>query len=1516
MSSNFKMGQPVNASVIKKIKALQSAFGDTGDNSARQNYIDLQQSTPWIRMQSGVNLTEGKAKLYGASAGYDLAKKNILFGANFRNDSGKYTPDNYSFSKLPGYDDTSVNFGTRPRPGITGMNIHSHNRFGSLRTAMVKFQCWSKEQIDALEVLYMRPGYTVLLEWGHSKVLRFDGEAPTGVDDIDLGINLYESGLNTASALRNRIIEKRKTNAFSYDAIVGTIKNFSWTLRSDGGYDCTTSLVTSGDLLESYKANFFLDQREVNTVLNEEVQEVIDLTGEEGLRFPELFYDKAETPPQIGPNLTNLITSFAQQTDKAIKLAADYIEQDFLASTSDLSTLVEKTRNIIVGVKPDGNRGSANSADGVYVDTDYITTANITRYIKWIASALRQLEVVKPKDSKHSFQGQQWEMKQWSPDLTGGISGYNTRTCARYGNIHLVNGWDYLVDLFVVDINSSVPNGDVNGFGNANATPDINLPGGGRIALQIPYAYRRSILDEYEEVLSDAGKSRRIAWKGDAAPIFVFYAILGNVLQAIGEEPEYLSKIPGTRRTGNVWSFWNKNPGGMATTGITGLTADQENGSYVDARKKLYREWFNANAPRVYSSDGSDCTDANRVADENWPEQYGEFRKRKLPYQQQINTLVASATLPDPYKNLRMIDVNDFDEYKEVNPGNLYFNPQGGFPGWDSSQSASPTAAIQTMLPSNIAENDDDDVSFSQWSTSIDTINRVHGEKIVINGPLGTYTQWLVKYKSNPKIVTQPTAELGITRFMVAHFKGYDPSTALEGQIVTGAGETGGTYTFYDPNDDYVSKLHYYLRVNLEATYVTEYLSQDFTGQLFEETFKYRPLPKYNDALASLYKDTGPSLRTSSPGSIKSRLVNLLGGRFASEQELELRNHVYITLGCLLEIINRHVLRSDSEYFFTFQTEYSDSAPAYFTFDDHISADPRVCILPHTITKLIKSPSPDCDGKPTILNIELSLNFILDTLNKYISSGGRAAILEFIQDILDSIGRVSGGQNDLQLQYFEDTSTFHVVDRRAISRNKYAALVKNSQINIYGLDSVVNSFNLVSKLTPQISSMIAISAQDNPYTAQDEATGFNGINRGVTDRLYTTRYEIEKKETENAAAASYEDLRRELKERIVGVLTHLGMFYSKALVPRYSVDTQIGAYENYCKFLFGADTKFNQGGRTSYNFIIPFELQLKMYGISGINVMDTFVINKELLPSTYGGDEEAPVGFLVTGVEHDVTKQGWTTNIKTQIYNIDDKNEKTNFIDLQDDFVEAVRHIQAEGSSGGSNWTGGGQGVWTGNEEQFTDRVPKSITLHVTSDNHTAQQTVDYVGRKSNTEYNNGGIHWAVDRTGATVAGIPETKRSIHGNNWNTSGIGIEIVLFGYVTPNGDGTAKSNLGTTVPAGEWVDLGYTYRGHRYYQEYTDTQISALKTLINGITGRYPIIKTGMKDSVWDIWGMTKPRPGDVITISNQLIGTQIRKQTWSQPGIFAHATGKEDAHPDAIPTPKLINMLCTLGYRDI
>jgi hypothetical protein len=149
-----------------QLKARQDAIFERTPEAIQ--YFNARNS--WIRMSSAVDV----APSLGAKPTNELAKKYILQGGILHENqiqlrSGVLT-QNAAYSNIsPG--GITNRLGLRPMPGITGINIKSLSAYGSLREVEVKFNAWDIRQLEDLELLYMRPGYTALIEWGWAPYL-------------------------------------------------------------------------------------------------------------------------------------------------------------------------------------------------------------------------------------------------------------------------------------------------------------------------------------------------------------------------------------------------------------------------------------------------------------------------------------------------------------------------------------------------------------------------------------------------------------------------------------------------------------------------------------------------------------------------------------------------------------------------------------------------------------------------------------------------------------------------------------------------------------------------------------------------------------------------------------------------------------------------------------------------------------------------------------------------------------------------------------------------------------------------------------------------------------------------------------------------------------------------------------------------------------------------------------------------------------------------------------------------
>ena len=224
-----------------QLKARQEAIFERTPDSIQ--YFNARNA--WIRMSSAVNVN-------GTN---ELAKKHILQGGTLYENQLRSGVGigNQAYSTIsPGGNPNRL--GLRPMPGITGINIKSLSAYGSLREVEVKFNAWDIRQLEDLELLYMRPGYTALVEWGWAPYLGNDKKLK---NNIDFTQNDIINKTPTKEQLFKNIYDTAvKTYSGNYDAMFGYVKNYSWSAREDGGYDCSTTIISVGEVMESLKVNY------------------------------------------------------------------------------------------------------------------------------------------------------------------------------------------------------------------------------------------------------------------------------------------------------------------------------------------------------------------------------------------------------------------------------------------------------------------------------------------------------------------------------------------------------------------------------------------------------------------------------------------------------------------------------------------------------------------------------------------------------------------------------------------------------------------------------------------------------------------------------------------------------------------------------------------------------------------------------------------------------------------------------------------------------------------------------------------------------------------------------------------------------------------------------------------------------------------------------------------------------------------------------------------------------------
>jgi len=273
------LGEGFPESIIKQVEQRQKIYGSgyaSGTKRTNEELVYLNSNTSWVKLVSSVDIIDQKViqdRSLSSIPGIDsseLARKFVLFNgvwdANSYNQRGGISDqNNYLGVNSKGinsaYGIGGTDFGIRPMMGIQSTIVKFENR-GSLKRATVKLKAFNKVQFDIIDVLYLRLGFNLLLEWGHSMYYDNSGILQTKIDNslaIEFlnGVGKIEDKLENLDYQKflKLIAKKRTTSNGNYDAMFAKVSNFHWSFLPDGSYDITIDLVSIGDIIESFKIN-------------------------------------------------------------------------------------------------------------------------------------------------------------------------------------------------------------------------------------------------------------------------------------------------------------------------------------------------------------------------------------------------------------------------------------------------------------------------------------------------------------------------------------------------------------------------------------------------------------------------------------------------------------------------------------------------------------------------------------------------------------------------------------------------------------------------------------------------------------------------------------------------------------------------------------------------------------------------------------------------------------------------------------------------------------------------------------------------------------------------------------------------------------------------------------------------------------------------------------------------------------------------------------------------------------
>ena len=254
-------------------------------------------NTPYIKITPGFTI-DGT-----------IGSKVILKGIE-SDDASK--PSQYTFTDLYRPD-----LAFKPLAGVKTLNVSYLNAMGSIKKATFTWVCHTLDDLERLSPYFLTPGVTMFIEYGWSD---YASKA------IQNGLTSQKINLSTYLPYVRNL--KKITNG-NYDAMLGIVVNYSFTLNNDGGFDCTTEVVSAGYVMEGMTVP---NQHTQDT--NSKIKTASTVAADEKEKKDNEQKNKTNADAQTDPKVLKTLEYFLNN-DFAAQLSNDYASGKFNDATCD-----------------------------------------------------------------------------------------------------------------------------------------------------------------------------------------------------------------------------------------------------------------------------------------------------------------------------------------------------------------------------------------------------------------------------------------------------------------------------------------------------------------------------------------------------------------------------------------------------------------------------------------------------------------------------------------------------------------------------------------------------------------------------------------------------------------------------------------------------------------------------------------------------------------------------------------------------------------------------------------------------------------------------------------------------------------------------------------------------------------------------------------------------------------------------------------------------------------------------
>lgn len=1235
---------------------------NTQDSRDNDNILFLTNKSAWVRLVSSVNVQqEGDINYFKRLVGdqvildpTSLAKNFVLFGGTSKYlDKNSYQlrsglGKNGAYSILG--DSEIKDFGYRPMPGITSVNIDTQGRLGSVRMATINFRCWDKNQLDIIDALYFKLGFTMFLEWGHTyfypSAENSQQRDPNKIISTELySIDPFEQDLNKED-IQLKIAQNSRNTEGNYDAMLGIVTNFNFTYNQDGGYDCSLRLMGLGVLGDSIKIN---NAGTLPSILAEEI-----LALNKTLIDIELDRLEREAAAAAAAAKAN---AAATAPPKIEKLKAEDYFNKYIKYIPAQNQSKERYEGGQVSL-PSTSADSPKNVDAVFNTEANGPVYFIRKQKGFIPLSSTYLPSVKVTLDTDRLLSQLENAK-----LSSGAKGFTDSRLWKFPANYLENAKDIIakpittvVDVIINGITSlftktTVSTGESE-LDKINDTGEfvVNAPSNNGRTYTLTIKRKLWAISNRTDIIDSYGSISKGLTYSDSAYYYIDTETFANQLKNVLKSPvnTYVIKSVDAVPNKTTTTFYFAIP--------------------FTRKAKVAKEGSETKTADIKNPDGTVTKGQTKIIPDSIVEEDVEY-KLYVEISIDDSSFIKSFTIPEGIiEPLEFKTTNDLQNQNKVEDAQAEAQNKPAKPDLKAiesqiKQSLNYQSTLEIMLRTiqvhalNKAINKTGkDLEIGRTTYVLDITNKddQSGGKTFLNqifstGVFSTFIQQLV----NDEIkISQYNTDIKIDpkeRFKIQAKYGFASSLLANKEDITS-----------------IPSLNF---KDLLKAYVVPY---QINQELIKGTYTNHPVYIPLGLLLMILNHACTIYDTKEDSSFQTPLVYI---DFNPETNFCLTNAKHLSTDpwtCLIpfqgsfedykQLFDRDILTNNGDAI----DHVSGSTETVPLFNpdkqDRLSGDlPKLKFG----TQSLEATGELYRGK--MMNILLNLDYLVKLVQQYSYKDGTNSVYlkTFLEQILSDVNKSLGNFNMFRLSYNDQANTFQIIDDQFIPglsneeqvtpKPKGIKIENTTELPLLGKFSIAKNLEIKSEVSSKLSNMLAISANanyQNKATLSTNGDSFGFVNASYVDRYITNRGEI-------TGSNSQKNRNDTLKISAGQFNTAISDFYSKINPSQ----TTVAHATNY--YIEKMTIIKNEDYATRASAMIPVSVNFTTDGISGLAMGQAFTVPDKLLPYTYtirkipGApiDHINNVGFVIVGLTHKMEGNRWDTSVRANMIFLKDKTE-------------------------------------------------------------------------------------------------------------------------------------------------------------------------------------------------------------------------------------------------------------------